>query len=424
MMRLTPLWYGTALFLAAFLIRLIAVLALRDVHTGPIGISSDDNVEFNRLARELSRGEGFVGERGDPTAFRAPGLPFVLAGVYALVGLHAEAAYLLFCLLGAASCVLTWAMVRELLSERAARVAGVLAAVYLGDIYFAATFLSENVFVPCLALGLWLFLRHLHAGTLTTLLGAGLVLGFATLVRPFALLLLPFLMAILLLAQKQQGRLRPFTTLAFTAVFLLVVAPWTVRNWFVFQRFVLVASNGGSTFYGGNNERVVTEPRFYGYWLSTTELPHRDLIDATPDEISHDKMEWRLGLDWLREHPGSIPKMCVLKVARLAVGLPDFDGGSRLYYVLRIVGYAPFFVLILIGAIRCLWRRCYWSPPWLVMHGTMLATIATALIFWGSPRFRDANLPVLMVYAVLGLQALVAWKQPAKAAPAAVAGGC
>ena len=99
------------------------------------------------------------------------------------------------------------------------------------------------------------------------------------------LLLLPILLAVLVLAQARQGRVRPLAVLAFSALFVVAFAPWTVRNWFVFHRFVLVASNGGSTFYGGNNGRVVTEPRYYGYWLSTTDLPHRDWIDVSRDLV-------------------------------------------------------------------------------------------------------------------------------------------
>lgn len=410
-MRLTTRSFLVLLFAVAFFIRLGAVLALRDIRVGPVGIASADDVEFNNLALRTARGEGYVGDQGRPTSFRAPGMPLVLAGVYVLAGPHAAVGYLLFCLLGALACVLTYAVARELLTEGGARLAGALAAVYLPHVYFATTFESENVFIPFLALGVWLFLRHLKSESAATLAGAGLALGFATLTRPFALLLLPILLAVLAVARWKQGRLRPLPAVVFTATFLVAVVPWTVRNYAVHHRFVLIATNGGSTFYGGNNERVVTERRYYGFWLSTTELPGRDLVDAAPDEVTHDKVEWRLGLDWLRSHPGAVPKLVAFKLARLAVGLPDFDGGRRWYYVLRIAGYAPFFLLVLAGAVRCLRHRQYGSASWFVVHGTALATVATAVIFWGSPRFRDANLPLLMAYAVVGLQALFARKQ-------------
>src|SRR5205823_14700736 len=130
--------------------------------------------------------------------------------------------------------------------------------------------------------------------------------------------------------------------------------------------------------------------------------PHRDRSEATPDEVSHAKVEWQLGTDWLRDHPGSVPLLLGLKTARLCLWLPDFDGGSPLYFVFRVVMWAPFLVLLAAGGWACLRDHSCRGTPWLVLHGTLLATLLTAWIFWGSPRFRDANLGVLMVYAALG----------------------
>jgi hypothetical protein len=46
-----------------------------------------------------------------------------------------------------------------------------------------------------------------------------------------------------------------------------------------------------------------------------------------------------------------------------------------------------------------------------VLHGTLLATLATAWIFWGNPRFRDADAGILMIYAALGAQWLFRSRQ-------------
>ena len=242
---------------------------------------------------------------------------------------------------------------------------------------------------------------------MTALVGTGAVLGFATLTRPFALLLLPIYLLVLLADRRRRPWLIP--SVALTAVFLAFVLPWTLRNYRAFGRPVLVATNGGSTFYGGNNDRVITEPRFFGYWLSTTELPHRDLIDATPDEVAHDKMEWKLGIDWVLSNPGKAALLVPLKVVRMAIGLPDFDAG-KWYYALRIVGYVPFFFMILVGSIRLFRNRCWRSLPWLAVHAALVATLATTVIFWGSPRFRDANVGLLMIYAALAFHKLPAWR--------------
>lgn len=34
----------------------------------------------------------------------------------------------------------------------------------------------------------------------------------------------------------------------------------------------------------------------------------------------------------------------------------------------------------------------------------LLASVVTAVLFWGGPRFRDGNAPLLMVYAALGAE--------------------
>jgi 4-amino-4-deoxy-L-arabinose transferase-like glycosyltransferase len=402
----------------AFLIRLGAVLAMRDIHTGPTSHSSDDDVQFNTLALHTAGGQGFSLDDGKPTSFRAPGFPLFLAGVYFVAGgPNYPLAYVTFCLLGAVSCLLTYYLGRELLSERGARTAAVLHALYLGHIYFATVFLSENLYISLQTLGVWLYVRHLRHGGLGTLLGAAAVLGWAALTRPFALLLLPLLLLVLVSANRRHRRPVFVPCAALTAVFLAVITPWTVRNYHVHGRPVLIATNGGSTFYGANNDRVISEPRYFGYWLSTTELPHRDLIEATPDEVAHDKMEWKLGIDWVREHPGKAVLAVPLKVARLGIGLPDFDAG-RWYYLLRIAGYVPFFFLCLLGTVRVLRNSRLHTAPWMTLHVVMAATLLTTVIFWGSPRFRDANVGVLMIYAAVGFHMLRPWRDDVAGAPA------
>ncbi len=392
------------LFVLAFALRAALVLTLRDVCTGPQGIASADDVEFNNLALRVSQGEGYVGDQGQPTSFRAPGWPLFLAGIYRLAGPCVPLVYAVLCFLGAVACVLTYILARELIAEGPARVAGLLAAFYLPHIYFSAGFLSEALFVPCLTLGIWLFLKARQRSSLTLLILAGLALSWATLTRPFALLVWPILLAVLALTPSSRWSRLP-KMLAFTAAFFACIIPWTIRNQHVHGRFVLVATNGGSTFYGGNNERVAHEFRQLGNWLSTEELPHRDWIVTAPTEVEHDKREWQLGLDWLRDHPTAVPLLAGYKLARLILWLPDFDGGSRWFYAVRFLGYAPFLFLMILG----LWRgvRSFgWSWDWLIVHGALLATIATALLFWGSPRFRDANMPFLMLYAALGVATL------------------
>ncbi len=388
------------LFLSGFLIRAVFVLLVRDVHAMPVGLSSADDIEFNTLAQHLARGEGYTNRDSRLTSFRAPGWPFFLAGLYTLFGERPEAVYLTNCILGGLACTLAYLLGRQLLDELGARLAGWLCVFFVPHWWFATMFYSENLFVPLLAVAAWMMLL-LYTNKIYDILfvfALGAILGLAVLTRPFAVLLLPLWG--LLLVDRRVWRRSVLYLAALGVGTLLVLAPWIYRNYQVHDRFVFVATNGGSTFYGGNNPRVVREWRYWGSWLSTVELPGRDEIVAAGSELASDQVEWQLGLKWIRAHPDEAAVTVPLKVARLIFWLPDFDAG-RWYLVLRVVCWVPVLLLGLVGGWLCL--RGPVAPGWLVIHLVMMATVLTAVIFWGSPRFRDANAPLLMLYPALAL---------------------
>jgi 4-amino-4-deoxy-L-arabinose transferase-like glycosyltransferase len=401
------------LFLAAFTVRLAAVAALRNVHHGPTGSMGADGIEYDALASRVAQGQGYGYTPGHPTSFRAPGFPFLLAGVFAAEGGRPRyvPVYLLFCAIGAAACVLTCLATEELGGQKLGRIAGALSVVYLPHIYYATEFDTENLFVFCLALALWPFLRHLRTGSAWSLGIAGLALGYAVLVRPFALLLVPVFLAVLawhIWSARRKAPMRLAMPLLLAAAVAAPVLPWTLRNYRAHHHFVAVATNGGSTFYGANNDRVLHEHYYLGGWLSTVHLPGRNLIDAAPDEYTHDQIEWRLGKQWVRGHLASMPLLCVYKFVRL--WLPDVASANKKYVAMQLVGYTPFLLLYLLAAVQFARNRAYWNQRWALIHGVLLATVLMALIFWGSPRFRDANMPVLMAYAAAGVSALAGWK--------------
>jgi 4-amino-4-deoxy-L-arabinose transferase-like glycosyltransferase len=393
------------IFVVAFLVRLLAVLALRDIHSGPTMAFGADGIEFNELAHQVALGHGYELQPGHPTAFRAPGFPLFLAGIYFLAGQRYPLAYLVFCALGATACVLTFLVASELLEPPLAVLAAFFSIIYTSSVYDATVFASENLFVVCLGLSIWLFLRYLRRGSFLDLFLSAVSIGWGILTRPFALLLIPLFVSVLLFRMWKSKRIHLLPAVLCVVIPLAMLAPWTIRNYEVFHRFDLEANNGGSTFYGGNNDRVLHDPHYYGGWISTTELPYRDLIDATPNEIAHDKEEWHLGIQWVESNARSMPLLCSYKLVRL--WLPDIASDNRKYVVLQLIGTTPLIVLTLIGLFRCLSSRRYWTQNWVVAHGVMAATVLTALIFWGSPRFRDANLPVLMVYAAVGVRTIL-----------------
>lgn len=392
-------------FVAAFLVRLAAVVALRDLRQGPSARLGSDGIEYDHFGLQLSQGNGYVTPAGRPSAFRAPGFPFLLAGIHFLFHGDYRPVYLSFCLLGALAAAFTYLLAREVLPDSAARLAAVLVAVYPPHVYFSTEFASEVLFVPLLTLALWQVLVHLRTGSPAAIAVAGLAFGWAVLTRSFALLIPMVALAVLFWSRRRRLR----SALLPAALLLLAVAaclfPWLLRNERVLGAPVLVATNGGSTFYGGNNDWVLSSLRHYGAWVTTRQLPGaaEDLIKP---EVERDRSQWRRGFQWVRGHLAWMPLLIVAKYVRL--WLPDFESRNRAYVLLQLVGTTPFLLLVFLGQLRMLRNRQWWTPGWLLVHGAGLATALTALVFWGSPRFRDANASLLMLYAAVACQPLLA----------------
>ncbi len=123
-------------------------------------------------------------------------------------------------------------------------------------------------------------------------------------------------------------------------------------------------------------------------------------------------MEYKLGVDWIKAHPLAFGKLAVFKIIRL--WLPFIQWPSFKINPIPSIGFSlPFVSVTLIGLLWSLLSVAR-IRQFAICHLTLLATMITTVIFWGDPRFRDANLPILAVYGVLGTNYLVnltlAWR--------------
>lgn len=395
------------IFIVALVVRLAALLSMRQISALPGRQAGADGIEFEQLARALAEGRGYVRLNGTPTAFRAPGFPMFVSVIYRLTHISVSAATLSFPLVGAGVCVVTYLLAREVVSERVARLSALLGVLYFPAIYFSTVWFSEPLFMLSFGLSLWLFLIYFRRGSCGSravsygaLAGAGLLFSFSMLIRPFAILMLPALLVLDFVHSRRR-------VLTMTVLLVCSLAPtslWGVRNYRLFHAFVMGTTNGGSTFYGGNNDTVLRVPEHMGGWVSTVRLPGRAEIVAAPNEYLHDQVEWRLGKEWVKTHLTSMPLLLIMKMVRFV--LPDIDTPNKNFAILSFVTTFPFLLLGILG-IRKAADESNHTVPWLVIRIGVAMSVLTALAFWGSPRFRDAVAPLLFIYAGVGLDSLL-----------------
>jgi 4-amino-4-deoxy-L-arabinose transferase-like glycosyltransferase len=370
-----------------------------------------DGVEFNAIAANLVQHGEYAIDPHQPTSFRAPGLPFALAGIYALVGANNfVAAHLLLCLIGALLPIAVYLLAREITGAAVALVAAALAALYPNLAYYAIHFSSEPLYTLLLVTALWLFLKALkqqgagHA-SLRYFGLSGILLGLAALTRPQGFhLALTLAMAGVWLGRRE-WKAALCGQLIFLMMLMLPILPWAARNYCVHGRLVLFTTNGGSTFWGSNNAIVLEEPKHRGGWISTNLMPgEKARVMAEPNEAVRDQLEWTFGKAFLAGHLRDIPRLIGYKFR--AFWTPFCRTPNRMFNL--IVGAT--YVLMLPFAVWGLWlllrSRGPLSPELVILILPVIVTTLICLVFFGLTRFRSTIEPILLIFAAEALGGL------------------
>ncbi|MCA1561962.1 MAG: hypothetical protein LC804_17395 [Acidobacteria bacterium] len=366
-----------------------------------------DEREYLELARSLSEGRGFVyassSDSGPGPKFgRAPGYPMLLAVIGAGTSESSDVPVRVKVAQSAAGAIGVWLIGTFALRAAGPRtgvVAAVIAAVYPPLVWICAYALSEAVY-SVLALSAALVLqiavdraaaeRSSRAGGALAL-GAGVLTGLAILVRPAMLFFLPLAVLWLLF------RRLPILAVALVAASLAVVAPWTARNMRVHGRFVLVASEGGVTFWTGNHPLSRGE----GDLAANPDIKRAEIeFRRTHAGLTSEELEplyYREALGNIARHPGWWAALVARKAFYTVVPVgPSYTLHSTRYWAASLASY----LLLLIGAVfglRRVWRTPRRQTALFVLAGS---AGLVCLIFFPQERFRIPVLdPTLIVCA-------------------------
>jgi 4-amino-4-deoxy-L-arabinose transferase-like glycosyltransferase len=398
-------WVGTRGFgfwLAAIVAFGVAIRVAQTllVAPWPPGIFNDE-AYYATLARLIEQGEGFV-RPGEfygaglslPTAERAPLFPVALAGL-AKLGLTGGDGRLLGLLTGGGTIVVLGLLGRRLAGPRAGLVAAGLAALYPTLIAADGALMTESLYGLLAAASLLAAYHLVEAPSAGRAIVLGVVVGLAALSRGEALLLLPLLLVPLV---RRPGGLRAAAVVCLA--FAVVLAPWTVRNWIVFDRPVLVATEAGETLAGANCEQAYYGNRI-GTWVFTcVEFSGRGNEAAELNEAG------REGIRYARDHAERVPLVAVARLARTwGVYAPFRVPEGRASWVMYL-GAGLYFVLVPLAVYGLIVLRRRGIPVWILTTPFITVTL-TALVAYGSVRFRHSAEVSLVVLAAVALDGLL-----------------
>ena len=372
------------------------------------------------VARNVVSGQGYAypNHPDSPTARRGPTVVYFFAAVLWLGGDHLWSIVLAQWLADVATAILLFFIALEIFQDRrVALLAAFLFALYGPGLVFTFSAWSEPVFTLVLAGFSLSLLRALRQPSLWRFAISGVLLGLAVLARPvmqfYPLVVLPLLWWTLGRSWRQV--LPHFAV--FCSVFAIVLLPWVVRNYLVFQAFIPGSSHSGDSFYQGNF--ALAQPDYVRY-RSTEEamLVFRQALEArfgpTPDhldlssyarakglnEYEFDRIAFAEAIEIIRAFPDRYVLASLVRLARFWLGVRFVDllqegrASPWAYQVPAANGVLLILAAVAVVCFRGAWLRSAVPLIVLVAYTTALyaATLAIA-------RFSVPIMPYVMIFA-------------------------
>lgn len=392
-----PLWVSPWFIVsAAMALRLTWALL---VPVDPVS----DSVLYDAFAKSIASGKGYAFPDGNLTVYWPVGASAVYGLLYAVFGTGYWTIATFQVLLGGLIVWLTWRLATQYGDAVTAALAAWFTALWPLLIEFTTVLASELLFIALLlaALNAW------AARSLAPLVRAvlwGICIAGATYVRPTAwplLLIFPCLEWLV----DRRWRASLVTVLASTLTAAVLFAPWVYRNYQLFDRFVLIAANGGPNLWMGNN------PASTGGYMS---LPDR----LFANEVERDRFFGREAVDFIKSNPLAYLRLSLRRAAmsydRETIGIVWNEASLKRHFgtptvtSLKLLSTAFWWVMLLLGLLGALltWRQRQVVRLWPLLAALFFFAIVPILTV-GQDRYHVPINPLLAIFASWGTLTLL-----------------
>jgi len=371
--------------------------------------------ELGCVAKSIASGKGFSSPlpffATGPTAWLSPIFPYIVAGIFKLWGIYTVKSHIaiqtLNCLFSALTIFPIYAIARRSFGAAVA-----IGASWLWVILPAAwhipiwdvwdTSLSALLF----ALLFWTTLALRSGASPAKWAGYGALWAVAALVNTSLVSVLPFFL--LWLAWEAYNQRQPWLRPVAVAllVFVLGLAPWTIRNHRVFGKFVPVRSNFGLEFWLGNNPQALDVNAFQLHpFVNRSEADDYRRIG----EPAYMRAKQRAALAFMRAHPSTTVHFIFGRFVDFWFDVSDRVGSvlsaASLYLKAYLIFNAAMTLFAALGA-AIAWRTANRDrAPYVIV---LLAYPVVFYITHALARYRFPLEPILAILSVYGLSLALA----------------
>jgi len=293
--------------------------------------STDDNFgfgwEMGRIGAAIASGHGFsnpFGPATGPTAWEPPLYPYLVAGIFRVFGIYSQAsAFVLLTInsvCSALTCVPIFLIARRIFSEKVA-VGSAWAWALMPNVMFWCTrwIWETSLSALLLALIIWLALTMEERDGLLPWLQFGLLWGIAALNSTVLLSFLPAAGLWVWIRRARRGKRSLAGVILASTVFFACIAPWLVRNYETFGKFIFMRDNFGAELRLGNGPGADGNLMLY---LDATHDVYAMRQFQAMGELAYIAMRKRQAFDYIQADYGRFAGLCVRRFIYFWAGPP------------------------------------------------------------------------------------------------------
>jgi len=305
-----------------------------------------DAIGYDQLAVNLIKYHQYAFTPGKPTAYREPVYPYFLAIIYSIFGLsNYTAVRVVQIFISSLTCVIIFLLAKDLFDKKVALLSSFISCFWPHFVYYSTTILRETLFCFLLVLCVY-FLNKVYQQkefkSVNSII-AGIMCGLCCLMNSTALLFVFLSFVVLSLTKKFRQVLVIFV------LFVSLYSLWVVRNYIVFNEFVLGSTVGGMTIYGASvgDYRIFGTPQEKEFWEKDEVMKKA----ATMDELQANKYFMQEAKKVILSNPKEFFIRCIKRFLKLYRIYPHRGKGyvhsEKLMILVSVFSYGillPFFV--------------------------------------------------------------------------------
>ena len=386
------------IILSAFFIRIAAAAYLGNTVSGLSG--AYDEISYSMLGHRLAQGFGLTFPRdwypwikaGAPQSYYSAAMSIYLGAIYLLFGYVPLIARLITALLSTLIVLVLYLLARDIFNRQVAMLAAFIAAVYAYLVFYGVTLVTETPFILAILLALYISYEIVAHPALWKWVALGICLAVCVLFRMAVVFFVPILLAWIYFRHPQR---KSFLLIPITII-LLAVIPFTIRNYFLWDQFLLLESQFGHVFWNGNHPASLGN--FHPFRVF--EIPGQVLVSQNDAQITNQLLA--MGIHNVLNDPRLFASLTITRLREFFTFWPTPDSTTPAN-VMRVFSFGILWPFAVAGIwlTKSDWRKL------LPLYLFMLIHTAIYAISWTMIRYRIPLDAMLIIFAAFTIVCII-----------------